>query len=267
MLIQVFFIEESIRHDVLIYQINGFMFFRVLELIVAGVSIFTYGKRCLSLIQDYEGWLTENFSNSKDMTLSWLRRLVSYLRILWIGWLAFEILFLFFWQFQIHLIPVYLLLYILLGTIAYSNYSIGLLAWMSAQRWTETRPVIVAQKSNAYSKLDEAEIKDCMDMLDRLMTAEKLYLHETLSLRTLADRLQKDPNLISHILNQRMHKSFYDYVNAYRVEAVKDKMADPAYDHFKITEIAYECGFNSKTTFNRVFKHMTGKSPSEFKRG
>jgi len=262
--LQVFFIVESVRSNVLIYQVSGFMFFRIIELASAGISMLMYGQRCLQLIYSHERWLTDNFSNSKDITLSWLQSLVKYLRVLWIGWLAFEVAFLFFWQFQVHVLPVYLLLYVLLGIVTYSNYAIGLQAWMRSQRWMENKAA-APPKPNVYSKLDEAEIKDCTDMLDRLMREEKLYLHETLSLRTLASRLQKDPNLISYILNQRLHRSFYDYVNAYRVEAVKLKMTDPAYGHFKITEIAYECGFNSKTTFNRVFKQMTGKSPSEFK--
>ena len=98
------------------------------------------------------------------------------------------------------------------------------------------------------------------------MQKEKLYLHETLSLRTLANRLQLDPNLVSYVLNNIFHKSFYDYVNEFRIEEVKRKIDDPAYSHFKIVEIAYECGFNSKATFNRVFKKLTGKSPSEYKK-
>jgi putative ABC transport system permease protein len=57
-----------------------------------------------------------------------------------------------------------------------------------------------------------------------------------------------------------------DYVNELRIEEVKRKMDDPACSHIKIIEIAYECGFNSKATFNRVFKKLTGKPPTEYKK-
>jgi putative ABC transport system permease protein len=98
-----------------------------------------------------------------------------------------------------------------------------------------------------------------------LMKVEKLYLHEALTLRMLAMRLQADPNLVSFVLNNVLNKTFYDYVNEFRIEEVKRKISDPAYAHLKIVEIAYECGFNSKATFNRVFKKHIGKSPSEYR--
>ena len=60
--------------------------------------------------------MVENFSNQSDITLSWLFKLIKYLRVLWIFWLVFELSFILFWQFQMHLIPVYLLLYTPFGS-------------------------------------------------------------------------------------------------------------------------------------------------------
>ena len=62
-------------------------------------------------------------------------------------------------------------------------------------------------------------------------------------------------------------KSFADFINEYRVHAVARKMQDPAYDHITLLGIAYASGFNSQTSFTRIFKQMTGKSPAEFKTG
>ena len=207
-----------------------------------------------------------NFSNQKDITLTWLSKLIKYLLVLWIFWLAFELSFILFLQFQLHLLPVYLLLYVLLGVTTYSNYWIAIQTLIKSEVLTEKKSIIPpSDNANVYSRLTEAEIKHNADALSELMQKEKLFLHETLSLRTLASKLQKDPNLVSYILNNFLHKSFYDYVNDFRIEEVKNKIDDPAYSHFKIVEIAYECGFNSKATFNRVFKKSTGKSPSEYK--
>jgi AraC-like DNA-binding protein len=61
-------------------------------------------------------------------------------------------------------------------------------------------------------------------------------------------------------------KSFYDYVNERRIEEVKRKINDPKYSHLKLVEVAYECGFNSKATFNRVFKKIEGHSPTDYKK-
>jgi AraC-like DNA-binding protein len=151
--------------------------------------------------------------------------------------------------------------------ITYSNYWIGIQALIKSAVLTEKKIVsLPAENANVYSRLSEGEIKGYVEAIDQLMQKEKLYLHETLSLRTLANRFPMDPNLLSYVLNNVFHKSFNDYVNEFRIEEVKRKMDDSAYSHFKIVEIAYECGFNSKATFNRVFKKFTGKSPSEYKK-
>lgn len=151
--------------------------------------------------------------------------------------------------------------------ITYSSYWIGIQAFRKSEILIEKKIANPATENvSVYSRLSKSEIDSHVQSLTQLMLTEKLYLHETLNLRTLAGRLQVDPNLVSYILNTILHKSFYDYVNEFRIEEVKRKMDDAAYTHFKIVEIAYESGFNSKATFNRVFKKVTGKSPSEYKK-
>src|SRR5258708_25402324 len=66
-------------------------------------------------------------------------------------------------------------------------------------------------------------------------------------------------------MNVALGKNFNDFINEYRIREVARKMQDPAYDRITLLGIAYDCGFNSKTTFNRAFRQMTGKSPAEYK--
>lgn len=266
-LIQLYFIKEGIQNNTVHYTIQGFAWFRIIEFTGTVTSILIYGKQCLTLIRVHEARMVQNFSNEKDITLTWLYNLIRYLRVLWIFWLMFELSFILFLQFQIHLIPIYMLLYVLLGVITYSTYWIGIQAFNKSEVSIGARAITLPVESvNVYSKLDKAEIDGYAESLDQLMQKEKLYLHETLSLRTLSARLQMDPNLVSFVLNNVLHKSFSDYVNEFRIEEIKHKMEDPAYAHFKIIEVAYECGFNSKATFNRAFKKITGKSPSAYKK-
>lgn len=98
------------------------------------------------------------------------------------------------------------------------------------------------------------------------MALEKIFLNENLSLREFALHLKADPNLISFILNNHLGGNFYDFVNRYRIEEVKNKLNNPEYKHLSLLGIALESGFNSKTTFNRVFKQVMGVTPTEFQK-
>ncbi|MFD2786297.1 helix-turn-helix domain-containing protein [Hymenobacter rubripertinctus] len=72
------------------------------------------------------------------------------------------------------------------------------------------------------------------------------------------------PRLISFTVNQGFGRSFNDVVNGYRVAEVKRRLAAPDARRFTLLGLALECGFNSKTTFNRIFKQFTGQAPSEW---
>ncbi|MBS1525759.1 MAG: ABC transporter permease [Bacteroidetes bacterium] len=97
------------------------------------------------------------------------------------------------------------------------------------------------------------------------MKVHKYYLDAELTLNSLAKKLGIPIHELSKIINTGMRKNFNDFVNEFRIQDVARKMKDPAYDRVTLLGIAYDCGFNSKTTFHRVFKQFTGKSPAEYK--
>ncbi|MBN1791468.1 MAG: AraC family transcriptional regulator [Bacteroidales bacterium] len=85
-----------------------------------------------------------------------------------------------------------------------------------------------------------------------------------LTLNTLAVELNISVNHLSQIINQYQGKNFYDFVNEYRVEEFKTRVASPKNQHLSILAIAFDSGFNSKSSFNLVFKNHTGMTPSQF---
>lgn len=93
---------------------------------------------------------------------------------------------------------------------------------------------------------------------------EKPYLNPELSLQELADKLEVTRHRLSRIINQHHNKNFFEYINFYRVEEVKSKMDNSENKHFKLISLAYDSGFNSKATFNRIFKQMTNMTPSQY---
>jgi putative ABC transport system permease protein len=97
------------------------------------------------------------------------------------------------------------------------------------------------------------------------MKLNRFYLDAELSLNSLAKELGISIHELSRIINTGLRKNFNDFVNEFRIQDVARRMKDPAYDRLTLLGIAYDCGFNSKTTFNRAFKQILGKSPAEYK--
>jgi AraC-like DNA-binding protein len=99
-----------------------------------------------------------------------------------------------------------------------------------------------------------------------LMADEKPWLEPELTLAELAQRLRLHPAQLSKLINLGCGQSFSDFVNTYRVAEARRKLADPRFAHYSLVGVALESGFNSKSTFNRVFKKITGQVPRELVR-
>lgn len=102
--------------------------------------------------------------------------------------------------------------------------------------------------------------------LERLMTEQQLYLEPELTLSDLATRLKTNISIVSAVVNTAFGKNFNDYINEQRVQIFQARAKDPKLAHLTLLGIALDCGFNSKTTFNRAFKKHTGTSPTEWRR-
>lgn len=99
-----------------------------------------------------------------------------------------------------------------------------------------------------------------------LMTEQQPWLEPELTLTELAHRLRLPPGLLSKVINTGCGQNFNDFVNAYRVREAQRLLADPRFAHYSLVGVALESGFNSRSTFNRVFKKVVGQAPSEFTR-
>jgi AraC-like DNA-binding protein len=120
--------------------------------------------------------------------------------------------------------------------------------------------------STKYQKsgLQKEEAGKIHQQLRQLMEKEKTFSEEELSLSQLAQRLQIHPNYLSQVINTYEDKSFYDYINNLRIEEFKRLVQLPQNSRYTLLSLAFECGFSSKTSFNRNFKKITGLSPSAY---
>ncbi|QKX06077.1 AraC family transcriptional regulator [Aquimarina sp. TRL1] len=102
--------------------------------------------------------------------------------------------------------------------------------------------------------------------LETIFTDQELFKKQDLSLRETAVTLELSNKKLSHILNECLQTNFYEYVNTHRVRYFCKKVKEGDAEKLTLLAIAYEAGFNSKATFNRVFKKQTGMTPIQFKK-
>lgn len=116
----------------------------------------------------------------------------------------------------------------------------------------------------AHSNLSESDAMAIDQRLMQHMEEAKPYLDAQLSLRQLANCLDVNTNYLSQVINEKHGKNFFEFVNGYRVDELKQMLKKPENRQFTILSLAFECGFNSKTTFNTAFKRITGFTPSQY---
>jgi AraC-like DNA-binding protein len=97
-----------------------------------------------------------------------------------------------------------------------------------------------------------------------LMDTQKPYLNPNLDLQKLSELVNMSMKTTSQIINHDLKTNFYEFVNKYRVKEFKYRLQQEDGDKFSLLGLAYECGFNSKSTFNHVFKKLTGQTPGEY---
>lgn len=129
----------------------------------------------------------------------------------------------------------------------------------------EKAPTEIPKESFSYFK-NTAKAKEWIQKLEKLLVDEELFKQSDLSLRILAEQLQLTDKQLSELLNNHIGLSFYEYVNTYRVNAFKEKVAAGEAQQYTLLSIALECGFASKTSFNRIFKQHTGLTPGAYKK-
>ena len=125
---------------------------------------------------------------------------------------------------------------------------------------------VAAPPKYARSALPEHSVAALYERLRHIMLSDKPYLENDLTLAELARYVDTKPHQLSQFFSQHLGETFYDYVNRHRVEAVKATLERANSRDRPLLEIALECGFRSKSTFNDTFRRLTGLSPSEYRR-
>jgi AraC-like DNA-binding protein len=113
-------------------------------------------------------------------------------------------------------------------------------------------------------KEDSLEVNGFLSKLELVMNSSKPYLKPSITIHDLAKQLDVSPLFLSNFLNNELSQNFYLFINKYRIEEFKRLISENKFKSYSILGIAYECGFNSKASFYRVFKILQNSTPSAY---
>ena len=209
-------------------------------------------------LRTYQPLLSAEPPHIQEKSILWLKNTFIPIGVLWVLWAIPLILQVFVPGFQgDYFGPLQLGMALIIYWLGYSVYIYRDL-WETK---AESEAKLIRKQTELSSKTEEHYQK-----LLKIMQEEKLYQSAELNMTMLAEKTGLSNGYLSQIINQKEGKNFFDFINHYRVEEVKQKLNDAKFDHYSILGIALEAGFKSKSTFNAVFKKFTGQTPSNFRK-
>lgn len=208
----------------------------------------------------YRAWTNENFSDTEKIKFDWLGNfLYVFTAVLILGAVfdftnsfLFKLSYIQFFYFEI--------------VLALATYYLAIAGYLRSQT---IELDFTGEKSDAIEHtkkplLTESELAKLKARLENLMLTEKPYLNPQLTLNDLSKNLGVNSAVLSFAINSGFEKNFNDFVNEFRIREVKEKLRRRSAENLTLLAVAFDCGFNSKATFNRAFKKFTGTSPKEF---
>jgi len=224
--------------------------FEIVTIELLFLQLFIYAYWCVALLNEYR-------KGNKSAYLNWLWYLTISLTIIYLISFVSTNLMILGLNFE----------YVLLSFVQVGSVIVVYSFSYHALLQKEALPVTLYNTPKySSSAIDEDNKEIYLKKIVNIMEEEKLYLDPLLTLDKFASLLGINRFYISQVINEKLGKNFPDFVNAYRIERTKSLLASEKGKHYTLLAVAYESGFNSKTSFNTVFKKHTGQTPSAFRK-
>jgi AraC-like DNA-binding protein len=258
----------SLDQKIEVFQLKGqgFKTQLLINIYAIYVSGIVYVILSLSRLLKYRKSLVHQFSNTEKINFTWLLYLIIWMAVIWVVILfehedkfifgAAALFVLWVGYFGIKQVRVF----------SQNTPGPGMESSLSVNRNYEERKLNDNSESSKYQKstLSEQDASLIHERLMHLMAEQKPYKNPELTLNELASILEVHPNYLSQVINSKEKKSFYDLINVMRVEEFIKLISKPSSLQYTLLAISYDCGFNSKASFNRNFKKYTGLTPRDY---
>jgi AraC-like DNA-binding protein len=212
--------------------------------------------------------IVHEFSNTAKVDLNWLQYLIGGMALVWCIVILSDVIKLSLF----HNLPVTMddLIYysVVIFTVCIGFFGIRQTdifrftgALSENVRLEHQKPV-----SERYPKsgLKDAAAAELHGNLQLVMTAEKPFLDSDITLYELARSMNVHPNHLSQVINEKCNTNFCDFINRLRIEEFKNRINEISEKKENILSLALDCDFNSKSSFNSIFKKLTGTTPREY---
>jgi len=228
--------------------------------IMALAQMAFYISLMIRRLREYSRTIKDSYSTLDNINLRWLKwRLAVFIVISSLGLAVVAVL-----KFDSRLVNV--TGQIVFFLVALNIFATGYRAMFQPQIFFGAGGENELGKRYQRSSLTEEKSSLLKTRLLEMMGREKLFLDAGLTLPKLAQALDVPLNHLSQVINEQLGRNFFDFINGYRVDAAKQQLAQPGAAQLKLISIAFDCGFNSLATFNRVFKDLAGRNPSDFRK-
>ncbi|MFY0687201.1 MAG: AraC family transcriptional regulator [Cyclobacteriaceae bacterium] len=176
----------------------------------------------------------------------------------------------------IFLMILVLLMVVLTGIIhagTFDHFSLIIPSFFSVMLYVITYKALNQRRLETVKEVKEIQEGSMIDLtekksqLEQFMTEQQSFLNSELTLNDLAQQFGMSRNQLSHLINQGFEMNFYLFINNYRVRHVKTLMKEDSNQQYTLLALALDSGFTSKSSFNMIFKKITGLTPSEYRAG
>jgi AraC-like DNA-binding protein len=267
------YIDEGVMHGTDGFLVvDRFISFRIVFGITFFISITAYSIATFVVINRHKKRLKELVSySSEKITLQWLVGLsitfyTGYVVMFIFGGVDIMMNFMPFDPYEISFISLTLLTF-LFGVFGFHQPSIfeEVVRHELIENSLQLELNLVPDaKKYQRSGLKQEDVADLVNKIRKYMVIQKPYLDRELNIYDLSSQLNISRHTLSEVINEHMGMNFYNLVNEYRINEVKERMRNDEYRQLTILAIAYDSGFNSKSSFNTIFKEKTGQTPSEY---